>query len=63
MEELDRKCALLPGNLRIGPDQPDIEACLRCFPVGDYLIFYRLLSDGIEAVRIAHSSLRPAEPL
>jgi toxin ParE1/3/4 len=29
---------------------------LRSFPVGEYLIFYRPLSDGIELARIMHGA-------
>ncbi|MCB0220146.1 MAG: type II toxin-antitoxin system RelE/ParE family toxin [Chrysiogenetes bacterium] len=30
---------------------------LRSHPVGNYLIFYRSLSDGVEIVRILHGSM------
>ena len=29
---------------------------LRSFPVGNYLIFYRPLSDGIELIRVLHGA-------
>lgn len=39
-----------------GAARPDIAPELRYFPVGKYLIFYRIIADGIEIVRVVHGS-------
>ena len=39
-----------------GVARPDIAPELRYFPVGNYLIFYRIMTDGIQIVRVVHGS-------
>ncbi len=39
-----------------GAARPDIAPELRYFPVESYLIFYRIIADGIEIVRVVHGS-------
>ncbi len=39
-----------------GTARPDIAPELRYFPVGSYLIFYRIIADGIQIVRVVHGS-------
>ena len=56
LEDLDRRCALLAGNPHMGRARPDIAQDVRCFPVGKYLILYRLLPDGIDVVRVVHGA-------
>jgi toxin ParE1/3/4 len=58
LEEIDRKCALLAGNPLLGRARPDIAPELRYLPVGNYLILYRALSEGIEVVRVIHGARR-----
>lgn len=58
LEEIDRKCTLLAGNPLLGRARPDIAPEFRYFPVGNYLILYRALSDGVEVVRIVHGARR-----
>src|SRR5687767_9888767 len=43
--------ALFPGG---GQARPELLANLRSFPVGNYLIFYRPIEDGIEVLRVVH---------
>jgi toxin ParE1/3/4 len=45
--------AQMPG---MGPARDDLEPGLRSFPVGDYLLFYKPVEDGIELVRVLHGS-------
>lgn len=37
-----------------GRARPEISPGLRSFPFGDYVIFYRPLSDGIAVLRVLH---------
>jgi toxin ParE1/3/4 len=46
------------ANPQLGRARPDIAADCRSFPVGRYLILYRLISDGIEVVRVVQGSRR-----
>ena len=63
LEEIDRKCVLLAGNPLRGRARPDITPEFRSFPVGNYLILYRALSDGVEVVRVVHGARRLDELL
>jgi toxin ParE1/3/4 len=58
LEEVDQKCALLAENPRLGRERPEIAQGLRCLPVGNFLILYRVLEDGIEAVRVVYGARR-----
>jgi toxin ParE1/3/4 len=56
LDTIDRRCAALAENPKLGPARPDIAAELRYFPVGSYLIFYREVSEGVEIVRVLHGA-------
>ena len=43
---------MLADNPRAGRERPELAASLRSFPVGNYIVFYLPLSDGINVVRI-----------
>ena len=53
-----RGAELLAQNPRVGMARDDIAEGVRHFPVGNYLILYRLLEDGVEIVRYAHGRRR-----
>lgn len=40
----------------MGQGREELAVQLRSFPVGTYLIFYRIMDEGIEIARIIHSS-------
>ncbi len=52
---LEKALALSMDPL-IGRARPDLAPDLRSFPVKAYMLYYRPISDGIELVRILHSS-------
>ena len=58
LEEIEGKFVLLAEQPRLGPARPDIAPGLRYFPVGSYLILYREIKNGIEAVRVVHGARR-----
>jgi toxin ParE1/3/4 len=58
LDEIEDKFLLLAANPRLGPARPGIAPDCRYFPVGRYLILYRLISDGIEVVRVVQGSRR-----
>jgi len=43
----------MPGS---GRTEPKLAADLRSFPVGNYLIFYRPIANGIALVRVLHGA-------
>jgi toxin ParE1/3/4 len=43
---------MLVQNPLAGRERPDLRRDLRSFPVGNYVIFYVALSDGVEVVRV-----------
>ena len=56
LDLLEEKYRLLADNPHMGPARPDIAKELRCHPVGNYLLLYRVIRDGIELVRIVHGA-------
>jgi toxin ParE1/3/4 len=49
------QCRLLATNPGLGL-QPEEYLGLYKFPVGNYLIFYRPVGDGIQVIRVLHGS-------
>ena len=58
LDEFENKFALLGEQPRIGSARSDIAPRLRHFPVGNYLILYREIANGIEVVRVVHGARR-----
>lgn len=46
----------LLANPGMGRERIDIAPLVRSFPVSNYLIFYRLVEEGIEIVRVIHGA-------
>lgn len=40
----------------MGPSRPDIARELRYNPVGNHLVLYRVIQDGIEVVRVVRGA-------
>jgi toxin ParE1/3/4 len=55
-DKLREKFAKLAKFPQMGQGCDYLAASLRSFTVGSYLIFYRILDEGIEIVRIIHGS-------
>jgi toxin ParE1/3/4 len=58
LDLLDAKSLLLARNPMLGMARDDLAKSLRYFPVGRYLILYRIISGGIEVVRVVHGMRR-----
>lgn len=54
LRRLGEKFHLLAANPQIGNLRNELALGLRGFPVGNYLIFYRIITDGIEIARVLH---------
>ena len=46
----------LATNPEMGPAQEQYRKGLRCFPAGNYVIFYRPIDDGVEVYRVLHGA-------
>jgi toxin ParE1/3/4 len=58
LDDIERTEALLAENPRLGPARSDIAPEFRYFPIGNYLILYRVIVSGIEIVRVIHGGRR-----
>jgi toxin ParE1/3/4 len=56
LDRLQERLLALADFPKMGRSRDDIQAGLRSQPVGNYLIFYFPLADGIEIVRVLHGS-------
>ena len=62
LDLLERKLRLLASAPAIGRLRPELLPKLRSFPVGEYVVFYRPIRDGIEVVRVLNGA-RDIAPL
>jgi toxin ParE1/3/4 len=53
---IDRKCQLFATFPEMGMQRDDLAPGLRCFPVWNYVVFYRPINDGIEVMRVVHAA-------
>jgi toxin ParE1/3/4 len=56
LQRIDAKLELYASNPRMGAMRDNLAQGLRSFPVGNYLAFYRITTDGIELVRMLHGA-------
>lgn len=56
LDRLQERLLALADFPKMGRSRSDLQAGLRSQPVGNYLIFYFPLVDGIEIVRVLHGS-------
>jgi toxin ParE1/3/4 len=56
IDTIQAQFQVLSEHKHAGRRRKELGRSLRSFPAGDYVIFYRPLKDGIEVVRILHSS-------
>lgn len=55
-QRLEKRWSALIDQPRMGTKRDDIEPNLRSVTEGNYVIFYRIVADGIEIVRVLHSA-------
>jgi toxin ParE1/3/4 len=56
LRKIDAKLNLYAAHPQMGTNRSRLGRGLRSFPVGNYLVFYRIASDGIELVRVLHGA-------
>ena len=54
IDKIYEKCLLFSESPQIGRERNDIAKGLRSFPVGDYVILYRIINGDIEIARVFH---------
>lgn len=57
LDRVDHILAMLGDNPNAGRARPDLIAGIRSFPIGNYILFYRPVQDGIELVRFLSARL------
>ncbi len=56
LQTIDSQLHMLASNPRMGRKRDSLAPNLRSFPVGNYLIFYRSINQGIEVIRVLHGA-------
>ncbi len=54
LDTINDKCQLLARLPDLGRKRPDLAPDLRSLPVGNYVIFYRLVEGGVQLIRVLH---------
>ncbi len=58
LDDIEAACSRLAEHPQLGVARPEIGNECRLFPVGRYLILYRIIRNGIEVVRVSHGARR-----
>ena len=56
LDTINEKCQMLARMPELGRKRSDLAQNLRSFPVGDYIIFYRPIENGIQVIRVLHGA-------
>jgi toxin ParE1/3/4 len=56
IDTVDRKLRLLAAKPHLGRSRPELAENMRSFPLGRYVIFYVVMPDGIQVVRVLHGA-------
>jgi toxin ParE1/3/4 len=61
LSRIEKTLAMLRDNPLAGRARPELATKLRSFPVGNYVLFYRPLADGIDLTRVlsSHQDIQP----
>ena len=56
VDRFDAMLKAIASTPQMGRKVEELAPGLRSFPVGNYLIFYRLFEDGIQLIRLLHGA-------
>ena len=56
LDSINKQCQTLARFPKMGRARNKLGASLRSFPAGNYVIFYREVSKGIEIIRVLHGA-------
>lgn len=56
LDKIEEKCQLVAGAPMLGRARPELGKDLRSLAIGNYVIFYRPIEDGITIIRVLNGS-------
>ena len=56
LDEIDEKSQMLAQSPFIGKTRDELGPTIRSFPIGNYVLFYQPIEDGIEIIRVLHGA-------
>ncbi len=56
MDVLESLCQTIADMPQMGRERPELSPGLRSFAKGNYIVFYRLIQDGVQVARIYHGA-------
>jgi toxin ParE1/3/4 len=56
LDEIDEKSQILAHSPLIGKARDELGPKIRSFPIGNYVLFYQPIEDGIEIIRVLHGA-------
>ena len=56
LDEIDEKSQTLAQSPFIGKVRDELGPKIRSFPIGNYVLFYQPIEDGIEIIRVLHGA-------
>ncbi len=56
LDEIDEKSQTLAQSPFIGKARDELGPKIRSFPIGNYVLFYQPIEDGIEIIRVLHGA-------
>ncbi|MEI9895940.1 MAG: type II toxin-antitoxin system RelE/ParE family toxin [Chthoniobacter sp.] len=56
VDQFDATLKVIASTPHIGRKVDELASGLRSFPLGNYLIFYRPIEDGIQLIRLLHGA-------
>ena len=56
LDRINEKCQLCATQPGMGEARHDLAPGVRCFPVGNYVVIYRPMPDGIEVLLVTHGA-------
>ncbi len=56
LDRIERACRVLAEHPFLGRPREELAPNVHGFPIGNYVVFYRSLDDGIEVVRVIHGA-------
>ncbi|MEG4343013.1 type II toxin-antitoxin system RelE/ParE family toxin [Microcoleus sp. A003_D6] len=56
LDRVEGKLQTLAGNPGLGRRREELLTGLQSFPIGNYVVFYREIENGIDVIRVLHGS-------
>ena len=56
LDKIDEKSQTLAQSPFIGKARDELGPKIRSFPIGNYVLFYQPIEDGIEIIRVLHGA-------